>query len=174
MTLQLRKKKQTNHEKGGKMRINKKQADFILKSIKKANKKYRNDTTTTGFTEEVNDKIFTMLQEVSNDLYEIYRKDYVTDIINICGEGIMELNPKVMMLHCLVNVFDTIQKDFVDRIYHDDKTLNILASETKMTDAQNTYSKDFIKKEMIHYLMGQDNDVDFLKYFEIGDKRKLN
>ena len=68
------------------MRVTKKQTDFILKRIKKANKKYRDDTTTTGFTEEVNDKIFTMLQEVSNDLYEIYHKDYVTDIINIFGD----------------------------------------------------------------------------------------
>ena len=156
------------------MRINKKQEDFVLKRIKKANKKYRNETTNTGFTEEVNDKILTMLQEVSSDLYEIYHKDYVTDIIDICGEGIMELNPKVMMLHCLVNVFDTLQKDFVDRIYHEDKTLDILASEIKMTDAQNTYTKDFIKKEMIHYLMGHDNDLDFLKCFEFSDQRKLN
>jgi hypothetical protein len=156
------------------VKISKEQQAFINKRVKEANKKYRDTESKTGFTEEVNDKIATMLMEVTNDLYEMWHKKYVLDIVEICGEGVMELNPKVMVLHCLVNAFETIQQDYLDRIYQGDKTLNILASDASLTQMENIMNKAFIRKEMIYYLTGQDTDMSFLKYFVLGDKRKLN
>ena len=156
------------------MKISKEQQAFIEKSFKEANKKYRDKESKTGFTEEVNEKIATMLQEVTNDLYEMWNKKYVRDIVKICGEGVMELNPKVLILHCLVDAFQAIQQDFLDRIHQGDKTLNILASDTSLTQMENVLNKDLIRKEMIFYLTGQDTDVSFLKYFVLADKKKLN
>ena len=156
------------------MKISKEQQAFIDKSMKGANEKYRDKESKTGFTEEVNDKIATMLQEVTNDLYEMWHKKYVLDIVKICGEGVMELNPKVMILHCLVEAFQVIQQDFLDRIQQGDKTLNILAKDASLTQMENILNKDLIRKEMIFYLTGQDTDVSFLKYFVLGDKKKLN
>ena len=156
------------------MKISKEQQAFIDKSFKEANEKYRDKESKTGFTEEVNDKIATMLQEVTNDLYEMWHKKYVRDIVEICGEGVMELNPKVMILHCLVEAFQAIQQDFLDRIHQGDKTLNILAADASLTQMENVLNKELIRKEMIFYLTGQDTDMSFLKYFVLGDKKKLN
>ena len=156
------------------MKISKEQQAFIDKSVKKANEKYRDKKSNTGFTKEVNDKIATMLQEVMNDLYEMWHKKYVRDIVEICGEGVMELNPKVMILHCLVESFQAIQQDFLDRIHQGDKTLNILASDASLTQMENIMNKEFIRKEMICYLTGQDTDMSFLEYFVFGDRKKLN
>jgi len=156
------------------VKISKEQQAFIDKSMKEANEKYRDKESKTGFTKEVNDKIATMLQEVTNDLYEIWHKKYVRDIIEICGEGVMELNPKVIVLHCLVEALQATQQDFLDRIHQGDKTLNILASDASLTQMENYMNKEFIREEMIYYLTGQDTDMSFLKYFVIGDKKKLN
>ena len=156
------------------MKVSKEQQAFIDKLLKKANKKYRDKESKTGFTKEVNDKIATMLQEVTNDMYEMWHKKYVRDIVEICGEGIMELNPQVMILHCLVEALQATQQDFLDRIHQGDKTLNILASDASLTQMENILNKDMLRKNMIFYLTGQDTDVSFLKYFVYGDKKKFN